>query len=120
MAGFRALDSSFLLLGLILLVVFVRPSHAFGAGNIASVSKVEGVNWRHGYVQSRDSKDQSECILISHSDIEDTLLTLLASRASNKKFSKLDVKRVYFGNWLRDYSQAVDVSCTSFRIRGMS
>jgi hypothetical protein len=31
------------------------------------------------------------------------------SRASNKKFSKLDVKRVYFGNWLRDYSQAVDV-----------
>lgn len=26
-----------------------------------------------------------------------------------KKFSKLDVKRVYFGNWLRDYSQAVDV-----------
>lgn len=44
-----------------------------------------------------------------HSDIEDTLLTLLASRASNKKFSKLDVKRVYFGNWLRDYSQAVDV-----------
>ena len=48
MAGLRAPDSSFLLLGLILLVVFVRPSHAFGAGNIASVSKVEGVNWRHG------------------------------------------------------------------------
>jgi hypothetical protein len=32
------------------------------------------------------------------------------TRASGgKKFSKLDVKRVYFGNWLRDYSQAVDV-----------
>jgi hypothetical protein len=27
-----------------------------------------------------------------------------------KKFGKIDVKRVYFGNWLRDYSQAVDVS----------
>jgi hypothetical protein len=91
MAGFRAPDSSFLLLGLVLLVLFVRPSQAFGAGNIAGASKVEGVNWRHG-------------------DIEDVLLTILASRSSNKKFSKLDVKRVYFGNWLRDYSQAVDVS----------
>jgi len=27
----------------------------------------------------------------------------------NQKFEKLDVKRVYFGNWLRDYSQAIDV-----------
>lgn len=45
------------------------------------------------------------------SDIEDTLLQLFITRAgSGKKFSKLDVKRVYFGNWLRDYSQAVDVS----------
>ncbi|KAJ3487794.1 hypothetical protein NLI96_g3276 [Meripilus lineatus] len=26
------------------------------------------------------------------------------------KFNGLDVKRVYFGNWLRDYSQAVDVA----------
>lgn len=64
-----------------LLVFIVRPSKAFGAGNIASVSNVEGQNWRHG-------------------DIEDTLLTLLMARAAGgKKFSKMDVKRVYFGNW---------------------
>jgi hypothetical protein len=88
--GYKGLDSSSSLLLLGLLVLVCLPTcNAFGAGNIASVSKVEGVNWRHG-------------------DIEDVLLTLLAS--SNKKFSKLDVKRVYFGNWLRDYSQAVDVS----------
>jgi hypothetical protein len=55
--------------------------------------------------------------LNSTSDIEDTLLALLMSRASNKKFSKLDVKRVYFGNWLRDYSQAVDVSNLTIDIR---
>ena len=37
------------------------------------------------------------------------------SRASGgKKFSKLDVKRVYFGNWLRDYSQAVDVGTVKY------
>jgi hypothetical protein len=26
------------------------------------------------------------------------------------KFGGLDIKRVYFGNWLRDYSQAVDIA----------
>ncbi|KAL5117255.1 hypothetical protein ACEQ8H_004814 [Pleosporales sp. CAS-2024a] len=81
---------SFWLPCLILLVFWARPAAAFGAGNIASLSAIEGQNWRHG-------------------DIEDTLLTLLISSRTGKKFSKLDVKRVYFGNWLRDYSQAVDV-----------
>lgn len=39
-----------------------------------------------------------------HGDIEDTLLTLLMSRAAGgKKFDKMNVARVYFGNWLRDY-----------------
>ncbi|KAF1946819.1 Het-C-domain-containing protein [Clathrospora elynae] len=75
---------------LVLLVFWARPTAAFGAGNIASLSAIEGQNWRHG-------------------DIEDTLLTLLISSQTGKKFSKMDVKRVYFGNWLRDYSQAVDV-----------
>lgn len=59
-----------------------RPAAAFGAGNIASTSKAEGQRFRHG-------------------DIEDVLLTL-AIRSSGKKFSKMDVKRVYFGNWLRE------------------
>lgn len=58
------------------LILLARPAAAFGAGNIASLSKVEGVNWRHG-------------------DIEDTLLSIAAAKAmSGKKFGKLDVKRV--------------------------
>lgn len=66
----------FTLLCVIGIILLARPAHAFGAGNIASISKVEGENWRHG-------------------DLEDTLLTLVASRAmGGKKFSKLDVKRV--------------------------
>lgn len=42
-----------------------------------------------------------------HGDIED----LLASVAFIKghKWTSMMIKRVYFGNWLRDYSQAVDV-----------
>ena len=74
-----------------LLVLLPAFCHAFGAGNIATTARIEGQNWRHG-------------------DIEDTLLNILMSRAAGgKKFTKMDVKRVYFGNWLRDYSQAVDV-----------
>ncbi|EON98353.1 putative nima-interacting protein [Phaeoacremonium minimum UCRPA7] len=80
-----------LLLGIALLFLLVKPAHAFGAGNIAGISKVEGQNWRHG-------------------DIEDTLLKILMARAvGGKKFDKMMVSRVYFGNWLRDYSQAIDV-----------
>jgi hypothetical protein len=39
------------------------------------------------------------------------LLSLAAAQAFNrgKKFSSLMVKQVYFGNWARDYSQAIDV-----------
>ncbi|KAJ9133097.1 Het-C-domain-containing protein [Coniochaeta hoffmannii] len=80
-----------ILLGIAVLFLFTRPALAFGAGNIAGISKVEGQNWRHG-------------------DIEDTLLTILMARAvGGKKFDKMMVSRVYFGNWLRDYSQAIDV-----------
>ena len=87
---------SFWLFCFVSILLLVKPAAAFGAGNIASTSKVEGQNWRHG-------------------DIEDTLLTILLSRAAGgKKFSKMDVKRTYFGNWLRDYSQAVDTGALKY------
>ncbi|CAK7567194.1 MAG: hypothetical protein SEPTF4163_005156 [Sporothrix epigloea] len=81
-------------LGSVLLLVFVflafmpSPAAAFGAGNIPSIAQVEGVNWRHG-------------------DIEDMLKTL--AFIHGKKWTTMLVQRTYFGNWLRDYSQAVDV-----------
>ncbi|RFN47347.1 het-c protein [Fusarium flagelliforme] len=85
------LRSHSLLVGLVILVALASPAFAFGAGNIASISKVEGQNWRHG-------------------DITDALLILSQAQALNgKKFNKINVSRVYFGNWLRDYSQAIDV-----------
>ena len=91
MPALRLSPTSLLLPCLFLLLLWARPTHAFGAGNIASTAAIEGQNWRHG-------------------DIEDTLLNLLCtSLHGGKKFKKMDVRRVYFGNWLRDYSQAVDV-----------
>lgn len=49
MAGIRAPSSSLILpCVFVLLLLYVRPAHAFGAGNIGSTSKIEGQNWRHG------------------------------------------------------------------------
>jgi hypothetical protein len=36
------------------------------------------------------------------------MLTTIAF-LNGKKWTSMLIKRVYFGNWLRDYSQAVDV-----------
>lgn len=83
-------------LALLLILAISGQAHAFGAGNIASTARIEGQNWRHG-------------------DIEDALLSLFLARAAGgRKFSKLDVQRVYFGNWLRDYSQAVDIGTLKY------
>lgn len=49
--------------------------------DIASVSAIEGKNWRHG-------------------DIEDTIKALAFIKGH--KWTSMMVKRVYFGNWLRD------------------
>ena len=81
-------NSSLCLVFLFLLFFSISPVAAFGAGNIASISKIEGHNWRHG-------------------DIEDMLKTVAFIKGH--KWTSMMIKRVYFGNWLRDYSQAVDV-----------
>ncbi|KAK5085167.1 hypothetical protein LTS08_003374 [Lithohypha guttulata] len=83
-----ALSSRYaLLILLIALVLFSTHAHAFGAGNIASISNIEGKNWRHG-------------------DIEDLLKQVTCIK--HHKWTSMMIKRAYFGNWLRDYSQAMD------------
>ncbi|KAI1337268.1 heterokaryon incompatibility Het-C [Xylariaceae sp. FL0016] len=88
MASSRLGFGSMLLVCMLILVLMPTKAAAFGAGNIPSIAQVEGHNWRHG-------------------DIEDTLKTL--AFLHGKKWTTLLVGRTYFGNWLRDYSQAVDV-----------
>uniref|UniRef100_A0A8H7NL05 Uncharacterized protein n=1 Tax=Bionectria ochroleuca TaxID=29856 RepID=A0A8H7NL05_BIOOC len=80
--------SSLLLALAICLLVLPGRAAAFGAGNIPSIAQVEGHNWRHG-------------------DIEDMLATI--AFLHGKKWSSMNIKRVYFGNFLRDYSQALDL-----------
>lgn len=82
-------------------VVFViclsaTPVSAFGAGNIPGFSYLEGKAFRHG-------------------DIDDTIAELakktggLLGGLGSSKFGGLDVKRIYLGSFLADYSQAMDI-----------
>ncbi|GAA5907677.1 Het-C domain-containing protein [Sporobolomyces salmoneus] len=68
---------------------------AFGSGNIPSFSHAEGKAFRHG-------------------DIEDVLAEVIKKTGGflgrGSKFGGLDIKRIYFGNWLRDMSQANDIA----------
>ncbi|KAL7422224.1 hypothetical protein Q5752_002870 [Cryptotrichosporon argae] len=89
----RALTA--LLLVSLVALALLPSAHAFGAGNIPAYSYLEDKAFRHG-------------------DIEDIIATMFKAASGGflsrgTKFTPLDVKRVYFGNWLRDYSQAVDV-----------
>ncbi|KAK2768875.1 hypothetical protein FQN52_008672 [Onygenales sp. PD_12] len=72
-----SMKTTFLVLA-ILLIVLPSQVQAFGAGNIASISVIEGKNWRHG-------------------DIEDTIKLLAFIKG--KKWTNMMIKRVYFGNW---------------------
>ncbi|KAI8976618.1 heterokaryon incompatibility protein Het-C-domain-containing protein [Trametes punicea] len=99
---------TFLLLLLLCVIILYIPAEGVYAfvsgllhGSLLSFAFLEGRAFRHG-------------------DIEDTL-SEVAKKAGGfalgaligkggSKFGGLDIKRIYFGNWLRDYSQAVDVA----------
>jgi len=66
--------SNHLLLVAIAALVLLPGAHAFGAGNIASISKIEGQNWRHG-------------------DIEDMLATVACLKGHKWKSAMIKVGR---------------------------
>ncbi|KAJ7064976.1 heterokaryon incompatibility protein Het-C-domain-containing protein [Mycena amicta] len=76
--------------------------YAFGAGNIPSFAYMEGRAFRHGDIEDALSE------LIKRGS--GTGFALASMLSKGHKFGGLDVKRVYFGNWLRDYSQAMDIA----------
>jgi hypothetical protein len=62
-----------LLVAIAILVLLPTQAEAFGAGNIASISKIEGQNWRHG-------------------DIEDMLATVACLKGHKWKASMIKVQ----------------------------
>ncbi|CCA68738.1 related to Het-c heterokaryon incompatibility protein [Serendipita indica DSM 11827] len=94
------------------LLAFIPSVSAFGAGEIPNWTYLEGKAFRHLDIESilenivrwRGSRGSGAGGLLG------AAVGLLASGGGEKKFTKADVNRVYFGNWLRDYSQALDIS----------
>lgn len=73
-------------------VLSVASVQAFDPGHIPSDSWLTGHGFRHG-------------------DIEDALTPWIKARqnvTSGWDFKDGDVNQIYFGNWLRDYSQVID------------
>ncbi|MBW0484489.1 hypothetical protein O181_024204 [Austropuccinia psidii MF-1] len=90
---------------------------AFGSGNIPAAAYLKGKAWRHG-----DIEDTLEGLAKVAGESGGAIVgaiasALLGSAAGGrgkglfgKKFTSLDVKRIYFGNWLRDLSQVCDIA----------
>ncbi|KAG8997572.1 hypothetical protein FRB94_007596 [Tulasnella sp. JGI-2019a] len=74
-------------------------TEAFSAGYIPPESWLEGHAYRHGDI---------EAVLEKYINQNSN------STAHGWRFQKEDIKRIYFGNWLRDYSQLADTSAFSF------
>ena len=66
----------------ITLLFLANPVAAFGAGYVSSGSQAKGTNFRHG----------------------DIALAIPLFATANRRL----VKQIYFGNWLRDFSQLLD------------
>lgn len=93
-----------LLVAIAILVLLPAKADAFGAGNIASISKIEGKNWRHGDIE--DMLATVACIK-GHKWKSMMIKVLSLAVAGDRRVRTVAdaTQRVYFGNWLRDYSQ---------------
>lgn len=81
-----------LLILLLICLVLASPVAAFGAGEVPPGSEFKGYVWRHG-------------------DLAEVLKFLPTSFITGYRFTKLQRKQIYFGNWLRDFSQVIDTTC---------
>lgn len=86
MATFNCCSFRSPLLLIAVCLCFIQAAHGFGAGTILKSSKLKDSFWRHG-------------------DIAEVMFTL--------GVEELFVRRVYFGNWLCDFSQALDFATLS-------
>ncbi|KAH7024995.1 heterokaryon incompatibility Het-C [Microdochium trichocladiopsis] len=84
--------TTLLLVLLLACCLFAQPAAAFGAGSVPPASEFNGYVWRHG-------------------DISEVLKYLPASFITAHRFTKLQRRQIYFGNWCRDFSQVIDTTC---------
>ncbi|KAL5534058.1 hypothetical protein ACEPAG_518 [Sanghuangporus baumii] len=103
---------SVLILTCTIFVIFAPTgAHAFGAGDIPDFSYLNGKAFRHGDIEGvLENLVKSAAGAASGGGLLGLASSVLSAAKGGEKFSPMDVKRVYFGNWLRDYSQAMDIA----------
>ena len=94
------MSNNSLFIAVLVLVCYSGCVAAFGAGNIPTVAFLEGKAFRHG-----DIEDILAEMLIRAAN--SNITAGFGAKAVGKKFSDLNVKRVYFGNWLYYFFRSV-------------
>ncbi|KAJ3830304.1 Het-C-domain-containing protein [Lentinula raphanica] len=101
--------------GLLLLTVIVilLPSNvqAFGAGDIPDFAYLNDKAFRHGDIENiLEQVLKNAARAAGGGGLLGFARQALKTASGGSKFDKGDIKKVYFGNWLRDYSQAMDIA----------
>ncbi|TIA70156.1 hypothetical protein E3P91_03227 [Wallemia ichthyophaga] len=92
---------------IVILLALCPASMCFGSGDISEISGLEDRAYRHGDI---DNTLLELLFTVGSSSVIKSFLKKAFTGSSGKKFDVKNVKRVYFGNWTRDLSQAMDVS----------
>ncbi|KAH7334385.1 heterokaryon incompatibility protein Het-C-domain-containing protein [Rhizoctonia solani] len=102
------------LLVVVVLCALIPNVAAFGAGDIPDYAYLNDKAFRHGDIESILSQLSKNVGSSGFGGGVAGILVGVAKAAlrggKGDRFTSLDVKRVYFGNWLRDYSQAMDIA----------
>lgn len=94
------------------LCVLLPQASAFGAGDIPDFAYLNDKAFRHGDIENilENLAKTAGKASIGGSGLLGIAVSVVKAVGGPSKFSKSDIKKVYFGNWLRDYSQAMDIA----------
>ncbi|KAJ8084687.1 hypothetical protein PM082_003463 [Marasmius tenuissimus] len=100
-----------LLILAVVLVVLPTETYAFGAGDIPDFAYLNDKAYRHGDIENVLAElVKSAGGAATGGGLLGFAKKVLDKSSGGSKFDRGDIKRVYFGNWLRDYSQAMDIA----------
>ena len=85
-------------ISLLVLVCYSGCAVAFGAGNIPDYGFLEGKAYRHGDIEDILAEMMIRAVSADTSGVFDFVKKVAGM--GGEKFSGLNVKRTYFGNWL--------------------
>jgi hypothetical protein len=106
--------SSLLLCLLLCLLILVPQASAFGAGEVPVGSEFKGYVWRHGDIGEVLQYLPASTSYFSQpfqTEQAKLLTAFWTGFLTHHRFTQLERKQIYFGNWLRDFSQVIDTTC---------